>query len=98
MPFDGTYLTLVGPSGNSNAGRMWRYITEDALATINTTGYFNTAFDLLDVTDSIQYVQVGDLTADPLTVSSAGTFIVLSNASEVVDVSDGEVILVTDTD
>jgi len=98
MPFDGTYLTLVGPAGNSKAGRMWKYFTEDANTAIDGAGYFNSASDLLGVGDTVQWCTINSLAADPLVVGNAGTVIVLSNAAGVVDTSDESALVITDSD
>ena len=39
-------------AGDSN-GNMWRYTTTDAIATVNTAGYFNDAAGMLAVRDLI---------------------------------------------
>lgn len=98
MALDKSRLTLVGPDGNSNAGRIWKYFTEDALATVDTSGYFNDVSDLLHVGDEINICVISDLTADPLVVSDAGKQIVMSNASGVVDTSNETAFTVTDSD
>ena len=69
---------------------MWSYTTTDAIATVNTSGYFNDASDLLKVGD-LMYVYDSN-------TPTASLVIVLSNASGVVDVSDGTSIAVTDAD
>lgn len=81
-------LSCVGPSGTSP--RMWIYSTTDAIATVNTAGYFNGAADLLTVRDIIFVVD----TATPATHIVS----VLSNAAGVVDVSDGLAVTETDSD
>ena len=71
---------------------MFTYTTTDAVATVNTSGYFN------DVSDD---VVKGDVIIS--VTSTGGTLAssihtVVSNASGVVDVSDGTTIAQTDTD
>ena len=88
MAFALSGLYQVGPGGNSP--RFWMYSSADAIADVNTSGYFNGASDLLGVRDII-------LTQDTDT-PTAHHVIVLSNAAGVVDVSDGTVIVETDTD
>ena len=66
------------------------YSTTDAIATVNTSGYFNSATDLLQVRDVIIVCDTNAPTTHFVNV--------LSNASGVVDVSDGTVIVETDTD
>lgn len=88
MAFALSGLYQVGPGG---AGvRLWTYSSADAIATVNTAGYFNDASSLLQVRDIIFCVD----TATPAT----HIVNVLSNASGVVDVSDGLAITETDTD
>ena len=81
-------LQQVGPGGN--APRIWVYSTTDAIATVNTAGYFNDASDLLQVRD---IVFVCDTNTPTTSICS-----VLSNASGVVDISDGTAIAETDSD
>lgn len=81
-------LQQVGPGG---AGpRIWVYSTEDAIATVNTAGYFNDASDLLAVRDIIFVCDTNTPTTSIVSV--------LSNAAGVVDVSDGTAIAETDSD
>lgn len=83
-----------GPIGNtSKAGTspvMWGYKSADAIATVNTSGYFNAVFDVVSVGDIIYCYD----TATP----TASLVIVLTNAAGVVDVSDGQAITVADAD
>jgi hypothetical protein len=81
---------IGGQSKASLAPQMWSYTTTDAIATVNTSGYFNSASELLKVGDLI-YVYDSN-------TPTASLVVVLSNASGVVDVSDGTTIAVTDTD
>lgn len=91
MAYSETGLQPIG--GQAKAGsapQMWSYTTTDAIATVNTAGYFNDASDVLKVGD-LMYVYDSN-------TPTASLVIVLSNASGVVDVSDGTTIAVTDTD
>lgn len=88
MAFSLDGLQQVGPGGASP--RLWVYSTTDAIADINTAAYFNNASDLLSVRDIIF---VCDTSTPTSTIVN-----VLSNASGVVDVSDGLTIPETDTD
>ena len=81
-------LQQVGPGGN--APRIWVYSTTDAIATVNSSGYFDNASDLLQVRDIIF---VCDTNTPTTSICS-----VLSSASRVVDVSDGTAIADTDSD
>ncbi len=69
---------------------MWSYTTTDAIATVNTAAYFNDASDVLKVGDLIYVYDSSTPTGNLV--------IVLSNASGVVDVSNGTTIAVTDSD
>lgn len=97
MAFDILKLVLVGPDGNDDAGRSWRYVTDDAITVVDTAAYFNKASGLLRPGDKIDVLVVSDLTADPYTVSDYGSVIVLTNASGVVDTSDETAHTLTDT-
>jgi len=83
---------IGGQSKAGNAPQMWSYTAPgtDALADINTSGYFNDASSVLKVGDLIYLWDSS--------VPTGTLVIVLSNASGVVDVSDGTAIAVTDTD
>ena len=98
MALNKQYLALVGPDGNSEAGRLWRYKTEDALAVVDGAGYFNGVADLLAVADSIHVTVVTNIGASNEAVSDAGQVVVLSNDGTIVDTSDETAITVTDTD
>jgi hypothetical protein len=91
MAYSATGLTPIGGQSKAgNAPQVWAYTSADAIATVNTSGYFNSASDLLKVGD-LMYIRDS---ATP----TASLVIVLSNASSVVDVSDGTAITVADTD
>lgn len=70
--------------------RIHSYNSADAIATVNTAGYFNDLSDVLNVRDIILVTDTN--------VPTAHWCIVLSNAAGVVDVSDGTVIAETDGD
>ena len=93
MAYDKTNLQPIG--GQSKAGtapQMWSYTApgNDAIADINTEGYFNNASDVLKVGDLIHVWDSSVPTSTLVTV--------LSNASGVVDVSDGTALSVADAD
>lgn len=88
MAFSLSGLYQVGPGGSGP--RIWMYSSADAIADVNTAAYFNNASDLLGVRDVIFCID----TATPTTHIVS----VLSNASGVVDVSDGLAVTETDTD
>ena len=81
-------LSCVGPSGTSP--RLWVYTSADAIADVNTEGYFNNASDLLTVRDIIFVVDTNTPTTHIVSV--------LSNSAGVVDVSDGLAVTETDSD
>ena len=89
MSFSREGLSKIASSAG-NAASLWSYASADAIATVNTAGYFNNASSELDIRD---IVLVTD-TATP----SANLCIVLTNAAGVVDISDGTVIAETDSD
>jgi hypothetical protein len=91
MAYSSTGLNSAGGQSKAgNAPQIWTYTSADAIATVNTSGYFNDASSLLKVGDII-YVY------DSATPTMSIVF-VLSNASGVVDVSDGLTVTATDTD
>tara|TARA_R100001460_G_scaffold11891_8_gene27604 strand:+ start:279 stop:554 length:276 start_codon:yes stop_codon:yes gene_type:complete len=81
---------IGGMSKRGSAPQMWTYTSADAIATVNTSGYFNSVSDEVKVGDLI-YVHDSN-------TPTASLVIVLSNASGVVDVSDGTAISVADAD
>ena len=87
MAYSASGLTRIG--GDSN-GSVWRYSTTDAIATINTAGYFNSAANMLSVRDLIIVCDTNTPTTNFCTV--------LSNTGTVVDVSDGTAVAETDGD
>jgi hypothetical protein len=87
MAFNAAGLTRIGGASNAD---LWFYTTADAIATVNTAGYFNDASNMLAVRDVI-------IVADTATPTT-NLVSVLSNASGVVDVSDGTAIVETDSD
>ena len=87
MAFASSGLTRVG--GESN-GSLWMYTSADAIATVNTSGYFNSAANMLDVRDLIIVRDTNVPTTSFCTV--------LSNTGSVVDVSDGTAVAETDGD
>lgn len=95
MPFNRDGLCPVGGQSKAgNAPQMWSYMTDDAAADVDTTGYFNSVAGLLRVGDLILRV-----TMSTGSVSTVGWHVVTSNASGVVDVTDTVAISVaTDTD
>tara|TARA_B100002019_G_C21253909_1_gene592764 strand:+ start:579 stop:842 length:264 start_codon:yes stop_codon:yes gene_type:complete len=87
MAYSASGLTrLAGGSGVN----LYHYSTTDAIATVNTAGYFNDAANMLNVRDVI-------IVADTNTPTTSFVS-VLSNTGSVVDVSDGTAIAETDSD
>ena len=83
---------IRGQSKKGTAPQLFTYTTTDAVGTVDGAGYFN------DVSDD---VSVGDVIIS--VTSTGGTLAssihtVVSNASGVVDVSDGTSISQTDSD
>ena len=70
--------------------KLWVYSSADAIATVNTAGYFNDAANMLSVRDLMIVVDTNTPTTHFCTV--------LSNTGSVVDVSDGTVVAETDGD
>lgn len=89
MAFNRKNLFLTtGPTGD--APRTWSYISgDDALADINTEGYFNEASTILNVYDIIEIRDSAN--------AMSRTF-VTSNSAGVVDVANGTVLAATDGD
>ena len=81
---------IGGQSKAGNAPQMWSYKSADAIADVNTEGYFNDASDVLKVGDLIYVFDSNTPTANLV--------VVLSNTSGVVDVSNGQAITVADSD
>ena len=77
-------------SKKGNALAVWGYSSADAIATVNTSGYFNSVSDEVSVRDLIIVTDTNTPTTNFVTV--------LSNASGVVDVSDGTAVAETDGD
>jgi len=87
MAYAASGLTrLAGASG----GNLWWYSTTDAIATVNSAGYFNDAANMLKVRDVIIVKDTNTPTTNFVTV--------LSNNGSAVDVSDGTAIAETDGD
>jgi len=89
MAFSRSGLSKVGSSAG-DAPSLWTYTSTDAIADVNTEGYFNDASSELKARDVIFVVDSNTPTTHICSV--------LSNASGVVDVSDGLQITETDTD
>lgn len=89
MAFNAANLTrLAGASGVS----LWHYTTTDAIADVNTAGYFNSAANMLNISDVIIAV-----TSTGSTPVVSHTYVNANNGSTV-DVVDGVAITNTDSD
>ncbi len=74
MAFASSGLTRVG--GDSN-GSLWMYTSADAIAAVNTAGYFNDAANMLDVRDLIIVRDTNAPTKSFVTVlSNTGTVVI----------------------
>jgi len=87
MAYAASGLARIG--GDSN-GSFWMYTTTDAIATVNSAGYFNSAANMLAVRDLIMVRDTN--------VPTNNFVNVLSNTGTVVDVSDGTAVVETDGD
>jgi hypothetical protein len=92
MAYSSTGFATIAASKAGNAPAMYAYKSTDAIADVNTSGYFNDLSSILSVGDLIYCVTSTGTTA-------VATFVyVLSNASGVVDVTDGTTLANTDGD
>ena len=82
MAYSNAGFNVIGAAKKGNAPSMYTYTSADAIADVNTAGYFNA--DIIFVHDS----------ATP----TMSIVMVASNASGVVDVTDGTAIAMTDSD
>lgn len=92
MAYSSTGFATVAASKAGNAPAVYAYKTTDAIADVNTSGYFNSLSSILSVGDLIYCVTSTGSTA------VATLVYVLSNASGVVDVNDGTTLANTDSD
>jgi hypothetical protein len=92
MAFDKTGFTAFATAKRGASVSSYGYKTTDAIADVNTSGYFNDLSDTLEVGDLIYCVTSTGTTA------VASFVYVLSNAAGVVDVNDGTVLANTDSD
>lgn len=92
MPFSDVGFNTHGASKSGNAPSVHTYSTTDAIADVNTAGYFNALASLLKVGDIIFcYTSTGGTPAMSIVW-------VNSNTGSVVDVTDGLTVTATDTD
>lgn len=84
--------------GIGGAPAMWAYKTDDAHATVDGAGYFNTVRDMLSIGDLIYVAVVTNLNASNEALSTAGFHVVKDKSTTAIDVTDVTVLTVTDTD
>jgi len=87
MAYSASGLHRIGGASGVN---LWIYQTADAIATVNSAGYFNSSANMLNVRDLIIVMDTNTPTTHFCTV--------LSNTGSVVDVSDGTAVAETDGD
>lgn len=92
MAYSSTGWSTVAASKAGNSPAVYAYKTTDAIADVNTSGYFNTLADVLSVGDLIYCVTSTGTTA------VATLVYVVSNSGGVVDVTDGTTLANTDSD
>jgi len=92
MAFSTTGFAAIGASKSGNAPSLYSYRTTDAIADVNTSGYFNSIASVLKAGDFILCVTSTGST--PV----ASMVYVLTNTGTVVDVSDGTVFAATNGD
>ena len=87
MAYNSANLTQLA---HGNGFALWHYTSADAIATVNSAGYFSDASDMLTVRAVIIVVDSNTPTTSLVSV--------LSNSGGAVDVSDGLAITETDSD
>lgn len=92
MAYSATGFSTIGASKAGNSPAIYAYKTTDAIADVNTAGYFNALANVLSVGDLIYCVTSTGSTA------VATLVYVVSNSSGVVDVNDGTTLANTDSD
>lgn len=92
MAFSATGWATVNASKRGNAPSIYAYKTADAIADVNTEGYFNALANTLEVGDLIYCVTSTGSTA------VATLAVVRSNSSGVVDIDNGTTLAATDSD
>ena len=92
MAYSATGFSTIAASKKGNSISLYAYTTADAIADVNTSGYFNALANTLAVCDVI-FARTSTGSTQVLSI-----VYVASNASGVVDVTDGLTITATDTD
>lgn len=95
MTFDiSQFGPIGGQASRGKAPQVFGYKTTDAAGDVDTSGYFNDIYNMLSVGDFILRVTLNS-SGVPTT---AGFHVVMSRASNVVDVSDAAALTITDAD
>ena len=94
MAFSASAMVLMAQGNNH---KLYHYLTADAAATLDTSGYFNAFAEQLDIGDVIKAITVDDVD-NPTEVTGASEHVVVSNAAGVVDVSNTLLGAFSDTD
>ncbi len=76
----------------ANGFTLWHYTSIDTAITVDTTGYFNSAADMVRVGDMVM------ANTDTDGAPSSGIYLVNANALGIVDVADMTAIGAVDTD
>lgn len=87
MAYASSGLTRMSGGGGYN---VWFYASADAIADVNTEGYFNDASTMMNVGDIVFVYDSATPTVNIATV--------LSNTGGIVDISDGTSVSVADAD
>ena len=96
MAFDKNYLVKIAGQGTSGI-QLWSYKTQDAAATVDTSGYFSAGLGIRKG-DIIFRTTVTNLGASNEAVSTAGMHVILTASSSTVDATDTTALTVTNTD
>jgi len=89
MAYQAKNLSVIG---YANGFTLWHYTTTDAAASVDTSGYFNAAAEMLRVGD---FIMANCATGG---TPAHGIFVVASNSGGVVDLADLTAFGGTDTD
>tara|TARA_R110000868_G_scaffold383_4_gene2914 strand:+ start:96 stop:374 length:279 start_codon:yes stop_codon:yes gene_type:complete len=92
MAYSATGFVTYGASKAGNAPSLYGYSSTDAIADVNTEGYFNALASVLKVGDLIYCVTSTGTTA------VATLAVVRSNTGTVVDIDNGTTLAATDGD
>jgi hypothetical protein len=93
-PIGGQSTRGSGPETSPGAPQRWSYRTQDAHATVDTSGYFNEVRALLEIGDIIDVVVVNGSGV----LQTYGPHCVITKTASAVDVVNVTVGVVTNTD